>query len=345
LIVTRASRFSFAALGFIAVLSPSLSAFAEEAATTPSPARVLFKEARELVANGDYQAACPKFEQSLALETGLGTQFNLADCWEHIGRTASAQALFLGAAASAKAAGQAEREQVLRDRAAALEPRIARLVIEVSDPNPKLVVKRGDLPLDSEAYGKAKAVDPGSYQITAKAPGKKTWQKQVEVAAGASVITVEVPVLQAEPKAEVAVAAPAEKPAPAQPKAPPPKQQHASSGPNWALIGLGTAAVGGLALGSVMAVKYSNANSDAKATCPSNQNCTPQEIAFHDQRVEDAKVARNWSIVGFGVGAVGLGAAAALLFLPKNKDQEKAWVATPVIATNGTIGANLSGSF
>jgi hypothetical protein len=345
LIVTRASLFSFTALGLIAALSSSSPAFAEEPSAPPTPARVLFKEARELASQGDYQAACPKFEQSLALEAGLGTQFNLADCWEHIGRTASAQALFLGAAASAKAAGQTEREQVLRDRAAALEPRIARLVIEVSDPNPKLVVKRGDLPLDTDAYGKAKAVDPGSYAITAKAPGKKTWQKQVEVAAGASVITVEVPVLESEAKAEVAAAAPAEKPAAPAPKAPPAQASHASGGPNWALLGLGTAAVGGLALGTVMAVKYSNANSDAKATCPSNQNCTPQEIAFHDQRVEDAKTARTWSVVGFGVGAVGLGAAAALLFLPKNDDKEKAWVATPVIANNGTFGANLSGSF
>lgn len=342
--MTRASRFSLTALGFVVAFSSP--AFAEEPApAAPSPARVLFKEARELAANGDYQAACPKFEQSLALESGLGTQFNLADCWEHIGRIASAQALFLGAAASAKAAGQTDREQVLRDRAAALEPRIARLVIEVADPNPKLVVKRGDLPLDSDAYGKAKAVDPGSYQIIAKAPGKKTWQKQVEVAPGASIITVEVPVLEAEPKVEVAAAVAAAKPAPEPQKAPPAKEQHASRGPNWALIGLGTAALGGLTLGTVMAVKYSNANSDAKATCPSNQNCTPQEIAFHDQRVEDAKTARTWSVVGFGVGAVGLGAAAALLFLPKNDDKGKAWIATPVIAGNGTFGANLSGSF
>jgi hypothetical protein len=344
LIVTRVSLFSFTTLGLIAVLSSSSPAFAEEPSAAPSPARVLFKEARELASQGDFRAACPKFEQSLALEAGLGTQFNLADCWEHIGRTASAQALFLGAAASAKAAGQTDREQVLRDRAAALDPRIARLVIEVSDPNPKLVVKRGDLPLDTDAYGKAKAVDPGSYQITAKAPGKKTWQKQVEVAPGASVITVEVPVLEPEAKVEVAAAALPAKPAPEPLKAPPAKEQHAS-GPNWALLGLGTAAVGGLALGTVMAVKYSNANSDAKATCPSNQNCTPQEIAYHDQRVEDAKAARTWSIVGFGVGAVGVGAAAALLFLPKNNDKEKAWIATPVIANNGTFGANLSGSF
>jgi tetratricopeptide (TPR) repeat protein len=341
--VNQACRFALITVGFMAALSSTSPVLADD---PPTPARALFKEARALVAQGDYQAACPKFEQSLTLEAGLGTQFNLADCWEHIGRLASAQALFVGAAASAKAAGQSDREQVLRDRAAALEPRISRLVIEVSDPDPKLVVKRGELPLDNDSYGKAKAVDPGSYQIVAKAPGKKTWTKQVEVAPGASVVTVEVPRLEAEPSVAVAAGAAAAtaQAASPPPKAPPPKEA-SGKGPSLALLGLGAVGIGGLALGTVMAVKYSNANSDAKATCPSNQNCTPQEIAFHDQRVEDARTARTWTFVGFGVGAVGLGAAAALLFLPQSSDKEKAWSASPVIANNGSYGATFSGRF
>jgi len=343
---TQASlRFAYSTLGFIAALAMAPAA---RAADEPTPARVLFKEARELVAQGDYQTACPKFEQSLALEAGLGTQFNLADCWEHIGRTASAQALFVGAAASAKAAGQSEREQVLRDRAAALEPRIPRLVVEVSDPDPKLVVKRGDLPLESDAYGKARAVDPGRYQIVAKAPGKKTWKKQVEVAAGSSIVTVEVPRLEAEaPEPVVAAAEPKPEPKPLAPapatNAPP--KDHARKGPSLAVWSLGGVALGGFAVGTIMALKYSSANSDAKATCPSSFDCTPQQIAFHDQRVDDARSARTWAFIGFGAGAVGLGAAAALLFLPQSSNPEKAWVATPVIANNGLFGANLSGRF
>src|SRR5690349_20750961 len=101
----------------VAMTSP-LTARAEEAATPMAPARQAFMEGRKLAQAGDYAAACPKFEESLRLEVGVGPQFNLADCWEHIGRTASARALFLGAAASAKAVGQADREQVLRERSA-----------------------------------------------------------------------------------------------------------------------------------------------------------------------------------------------------------------------------------
>ena len=318
------------------------------AADPPTPARVLFKDARELVTQGNYPAACAKFEQSLALEAGLGTQFNLADCWEHIGRTASAQALFVGAAASARAGGQSEREQVLRERAAALEPRIPHLVIEVADTDPKLIVKRGELPLDSDAYGKAKAVDPGHYEIVAKAPGKKPWKKQVEVAAGASIVTVEVPRLEpleaqttpaAEPKKQLKLES-----TPAPEKAAPPRERE-HRGPNVAALGLAGLGVGGLAFGTIMALKYSSANSDAKNICPANSGCTTQQIADHDQKVDDARSARTWTYVGFTAGSLSLAAAAALLFLPKSSNAESAWVASPVVAGNGAFGANLSGKF
>lgn len=350
-----ASRIGLASLGFLATLSltaPLLAADAPtpaRAADAPTPARVLFKEGRDLAAQGNYPAACAKFEQSLAIEAGLGTQFNLADCWEHIGRTASAQALFIGAAASAKAAGQTEREQVLRERAAALEPRLAHLVIEVTDPDPKLSVKRGDLPLDSEVYGKAKAIDPGSYEIVAKAPGKKSWKKTIEVAPGAAIVTVEVPRL--EPEIAAVTPPPAEPKKQALPKPSPPvtdspNRDPARKGPNFAAIGLSGLAVGGLVVGTVMALEYRSANSDAKGVCPGSSNCTSQQISFHDQRVEDARGARTWAFVGFGVGGLGLAAAAALWFLPPSSgSNETAWLASPAVAENGTFGANLSGKF
>ena len=342
---THASTLILAISAFLAAAMLSTTASAEDApAALVSPARALFKEARELASHGDYRTACPKFEQSLALESGLGTQFNLADCWEHIGRTASAQALFIGAAASAKAAGQADREQVLRDRAAALDPRIARLVIEVSDPDPKLIVKRGALPLDSDAYGKAKAVDPGSYEIIAKAPGKKTWTKKVEVAAGSAIVTVEVPKLEDE-SAEAAAPAKESEKQKLSPEPTAPPQPASGHRAGLAVYGLAGVAVVGFTVGTVMAIKYSNANSDAKAVCPTSVGCSPVQIAFHDERVDQARTARTWTYIGFGAGVVGLGAAAAALFLPQSSETEHALAATPIVAADGSFGASLSGKF
>ena len=52
-----------------------------------SSADRLFNEANGLVQTGHYAEACPKFEQSQKLDPAIGTQFNLADCFEHVGRT------------------------------------------------------------------------------------------------------------------------------------------------------------------------------------------------------------------------------------------------------------------
>jgi hypothetical protein len=281
------------------------------AAEQPSPARVLFKEGRELASAGNYAAACPKFEESLRLEVGVGTQFNLADCWEHIGRTASAHSLFLGAAASAKASGQRDREQVLRDRAVALEPRLTKLVIDVEDTTAKLSVRRDALPIEAEAWGKAIAVDPGKYDITAKAPGKKPWSKPVEVRAGQQVVTVTVPKLEDDEPPPLPPAKPV-----AQETKPAPEPER-GGGPNYKAIGLGAFGVVSLGVGIGMGVRYKSANDDAKSICPSNSNCTQSDIEKHDELVDKASTSRGWAYAGVTVGALSLVGAAALFIFEK----------------------------
>src|SRR6516165_8666630 len=108
--MTRSERFVLAA-AMLAGLSVWLAPAALQAAGDEAEARVLFFEARKLVAAGQYSSACPKFEESYRLDPGIGTNFNLADCYEHTGRIASAWARFLDVAASTRAAGQIEREK------------------------------------------------------------------------------------------------------------------------------------------------------------------------------------------------------------------------------------------
>src|SRR4051794_25809493 len=78
----------------LCLVGTTASAQSESAA-----ARALFAEARKLMAAERYDEACPKFEESLRLDQGIGTQFNLAHCWEKQGRTASAWGMFLDVAA------------------------------------------------------------------------------------------------------------------------------------------------------------------------------------------------------------------------------------------------------
>jgi hypothetical protein len=320
---------------------------AEGATAAPvSPARQAFAEGRRLAAAGNYAEACPKFEESLRLEVGVGTQFNLADCWERTGRTASAQALFLGAAASAKAAGQTDREQVLRDRATALEPRLTRLVIEVTSTDPKLIVKRGELPLESSSWGKAVAVDPGKYVISAKAPGKRPWQKTVDLTIGTPVVSVEVPELKAAEEKPVATPVPVAKPPVAAPIVTPPPSVDRDSSVNYralSVAGIGVVAVG---FGAYMGLKYLSANNDAKDICPSGQQCTIKQIQDHDKLVDDARSARTWSYGGFGVGALALlGAGTLWYFQRPQSSSRKSFRATPVLSADGSVGALVGGSF
>ena len=146
---------------------------ARAADTDEAGARVLFAEARRLVAAGNYAEACPKFEASLRLDAGVGTNFNLADCMEHTGRIASAWARFLDVAAATRLAGQPEREQVARDRAAALEPRLAHLTVQVAAPAPGLVVERDDVSLPPSSWGVAVPIDPGAHAIKVTRAGEE----------------------------------------------------------------------------------------------------------------------------------------------------------------------------
>ena len=92
----------------------------------------LFREATKLEDSGNYEAACPRLEQSNAADPAIGTQFNLADCYEHLGQTGRALQLFRSVQALAKAAGKQQREVSARERADALEPRVPRLHLEVA---------------------------------------------------------------------------------------------------------------------------------------------------------------------------------------------------------------------
>ena len=59
-------------------------------------AQALFDEGKRLHKDKNFQEACPKFEASHRIDPGLGTLLYLGDCYEEIGRTASAWARSTG---------------------------------------------------------------------------------------------------------------------------------------------------------------------------------------------------------------------------------------------------------
>jgi hypothetical protein len=144
-------------------------------------ADALFYEAKRLFAAGERAAACAKFEASLRQLDRLGTRLNLANCYETLGRTASASRAFQDAAAIADQRGDS-RAAFAHEHADGLAPRLIKLVIVVPPASHLrgLQVMRNGTAVASEIFGTEQAVDPGRYLIEARAPGRQPWSLAVD---------------------------------------------------------------------------------------------------------------------------------------------------------------------
>src|SRR5579859_7253694 len=136
---------SFAALGAALLFGPWVHA---QDAMNKATAEALFADGRRLVSAGDYAAACPKFAASQKLDPGVGTALNLADCYERMGRWASAWAEFRSASSAARSVGAREREELAAGRAKALEGRLSYLTITSATPASSIVISRDGSPLE-----------------------------------------------------------------------------------------------------------------------------------------------------------------------------------------------------
>ncbi len=176
------------ALALVAALGVS-SAPSVALAANPA-AEALFQDGKSLMEQGRYSEACPKLEESRKLEYNMVTEFRLAECYEQIGKTASAWSAYTSVANKAAKTGEEEREQVARNRARALEPRLARLRIDVANPVDGMRVTQDGVEVGQGAWGSDVPVDPGEILITACAPGRQEWKQRVAVYRGYEQVTV-----------------------------------------------------------------------------------------------------------------------------------------------------------
>jgi len=143
-------------------------------------AEQLFNQARDLAKANQWPEACSKFEASLRYDPVLGTRLNLATCYEHIGKLASAWGLYRESIDLAKKAGDVKRRNYAQTQVAALEPRLPKLIISApAKPPAGFVVRRDGTSIDAGALGVALYVDPGAHEITASAPGFEAFTQTV----------------------------------------------------------------------------------------------------------------------------------------------------------------------
>jgi hypothetical protein len=298
-----ATRPSFGiALVALAVVS------AAPARAQSAEAETLFREGKRLMKKGQTAKACDKFDAADRLEPTAGTEINLADCREKNGQLATAWAMFVKTAATAKHAGDGAREAEARRRAAALESQLVYLTISVPDESriEGLVIKRNDTVLDEGLWDQRVPVDPDEYTISGEAPGREPWSTSVVVKTKNK--KVEVPVLDKRPESKRAAARRVATESSDAGDAPPPAEPSSFTGRRkLALVvaAVGVAAIGG---GVGFGLHAGTVEDQANRTCP-DAGC-PDAHAVELNRT--ARRNALYANIGFAAGGAAIVTAAVL---------------------------------
>jgi hypothetical protein len=315
-----------AVLPALLVLILAGRAHAQDAAAGPSPADLarsegLFKEASVLLDSGHVAEACPKFAESQRLAPGTGVTLYLADCYERIGRTASAWREFRRAEQMASAKKDNSRANIAKTRANALEPQLSMLTIEVPAkvrvPGIKVTNDGADVP--ESAWGKSAAADAGQHVITASAPGYRRREFNVLVPPNKGTASVMVEALEAgddnAPVAKPETPTPA--PVAAAPAAPPPEttvkaDTRDGSSQRWIGLGIGAAGVVATGVGLVFGLSAQSKLDDSNqpGNCNAQDLCSPNGLQLRD----DASSAATLSTIFVGVGIAAMAGGAILYF-------------------------------
>jgi hypothetical protein len=342
----RFKRFvSLVPAGWLALSAAPL--LAQTSASDKAAAEALFDQGVRLMKQNNFAEACPKLEESERIDPAVGTLLYLGECFERVGKTASAWATFREAASLATTSSQADRARVAASRAQEIEPKLSRLSVELAPDVARIsgvVVKRGSQRIEPSLYGTPLPVDPGEYRIEVTAPGYEPWSTPIKVEGGGASASVRVPALVKAPEGSTTtpvVDAPSNGKAPAE-SLPPPVVAKSSGLTTLQTVGIVAGGVGiiGVGLGSYFGIRAISKNSDAEPHCPKTGFCADQTGVDLTEKARENAAASN---IAFAIGG-GLVAAGAILYLtggPSERDR----VALVPLLSPGAAAASVSGSF
>lgn len=156
-------------------------------AATPAPGdaearrATLYREGVDLANAGRWGEAASRFREVVALRSAPPALFTLAQAEEHLGRYVSAKRNYAKAHYDAEALGAHDVADAASRALTAVEPHIARLVLQVGDPKIHATGMIDGLPAP---FGEPVEVDPGDHQVTVFAPNRPPWSVPVHVTEG-----------------------------------------------------------------------------------------------------------------------------------------------------------------
>jgi hypothetical protein len=274
----------------------------------------------------------------------------LADCYERIGRTASAWTEFKAAEGLARARGD-QRAEVARGRAQALEPKLERVTIVVAPTVPRvgLHVLLDGAPVAPEEWGLAVTVDPGDHVVIASAAGHPDRTIPVHVGPEAPTSTVHIDSIAEAPAPAGTPVAPSVAPPPEPSAAPtPPSAAGTPSATNpgatnrWVGIGVGAVGIVGLGVGSAfgLAAESKESQSNKVNFCDPSDHCSPDGLSLR----KDAANAANISTAFFVIGGVAVAAGVVLYLTAPHAPSGLALTLVPVPVPGGG-GTLVQGTF
>jgi hypothetical protein len=321
---------------FLSIALASANVFAAPS-DEENKAKALFDEARDLVKAGKWNEACDKLAESKKLSPRMLTTCRLADCLEHVGKTASAHAGFIEAADLAKAVGDSSKQQDALGRAKQVEGKLSRIVLALPKED-GLSIKIDGNTIPPALTREKLPLDPGEHELVASAEGKTPRTVTFTVPPGPAVTNVTVAALEA-------AAVETKKPPPVVEDTPPPPPPIDDTKPTsgsglktagFVTIGVGVVALGG---GSYLGLSAKSLDKDAEALC-TPRGCTPEGKTLND----DARSRGNLATVVFTIGAVAaVGGLVMVLVAPSSSSKTSASLTPWVAHTGGGLG--LSGSF
>jgi hypothetical protein len=309
----------FASIPLLA-MTIAVGAASPAAADDETAALALFRAGREAAERGDHETACKRFRESVALERAAGTLLNLGDCNERLGRLASAWRAYSEAADRLKT--NDPRRDYAREKVASLEPRLARIRVELRGPTEGCTLRLDDTRLEPSVAGQPLPVDAGVHPVQLACPERAPARSDARAIDGE---VVDVTLAAGAKLDEAAGPRPAGRVAAAQ--APTPEKASSPLVPvGWVLGSVGLAGIG---VGAVTGILTMDRKSTVDELCSADERpaCPPEGL----DAASEGRTFSTLSTVGFVAGA-GLLATGVVLWAVGSSDA----------GGDGGVGASLS---
>ena len=321
MITTESLRRALVPVAFVAFTFAPRFALADDSADR---AEGLFQEAKQLMEQGRYAEACPKLAEAQTLHGGGGTLLALALCHEGENKLGTALVELREAHELAVRAARKDRADLADEHIRGIEARVSR-VLFAGSPRPGVTVTVDGVPVRDAQWSNGVPVDGGTHTVGASAPGKRPWERKIEVQTSGQTARVEIPELEA------------------QPVAPPPPviTPRSSARVPFLVTGGSMAAVGaiGLGLGAYFGFRALDQHASSQLQCTGTV-CNDAGYQLN----EDAK--RSARIADIALGAGGILAVTGVVFLVVGARMPRSdSLSVQPVAGPSTMGAVLAGTF